>query len=207
MPRVLFWNVQRKQLDSLVLALVARHAPDVVVLVESPLRSRLASFLAPTGWQRVNRSDRFTVFTRQTIRLTRQPKPDPTDRVEFWHVELTGEDDWLFGLVHGPDRRNATDDTRRLLFGRMRATIRLLEKRFGHQRTVILGDLNANPHDPSVLNADGLHAIGVKRVRGQTDRAVRNAGRVDFFYNPMWRLYGADLAGDSGAASYHYQAG
>ncbi|QJW97893.1 endonuclease/exonuclease/phosphatase family protein [Frigoriglobus tundricola] len=207
MPRVLFWNVQRKQLDSLVMALIADQTPDIVVLVETPPRSRLSAFLAPTGWQRVGRSERFTVLTRQTFRFTRLLNPDPTDRIEFWHVAPPAADDWLFALVHGPDRRNATDDTRRLLFDRFRAAIRELENLLGHRRTVILGDLNANPHDPSVLCANGLHAIGVRRVRGRTDRAIRNAGRADFFYNPMWRLYGSDPAGDSGAGSYYYHEG
>jgi hypothetical protein len=208
MPRVLFWNVRRKQLDALVLSLIASHASDIVVLVESPPRSRLPAFLAPAGWQRVGRSERFTVFAKQDIRFTRQPNPDVTDRVEFWRVEPTGQDDWLFVLIHGPDRRNAPqDDTRRFLFGRVRETIRFLESRLGHRRTVILGDLNANPYDPSVIGADGLHAIGARRVRGKTDRAVRSAGRSDFFYNPMWRLYGTDPAGDAGAGSYYYHGG
>jgi hypothetical protein len=141
--------------------------------------------------------------------LSSHPNPDPnaTDRVELWQVAPTGEDDWLFALVHAPDRRNATDDTRRLLFSRLKETIRVLELRLGHRRTVVLGDLNANPHDPSVLSADGFHAIGVKSVRGQTDRAIRSAGRADFFYNPMWRLYGSDPTGDAGAGSYYYHDG
>jgi hypothetical protein len=41
-------------------------------------------------------------------------------------------------------------------------------------------------------------------VRGEVDRAIRNADRADFFYNPMWRMYGTDSAGDAGAATYHY---
>lgn len=85
--------------------------------------------------------------------------------------------------------------------------IRLLEARLGHRRTVILGDLNANPYDRSVLDAGGFHAIGVKQVRGQTDRAIRNSGRADFFYNPMWRLYGSDPTGDAAAGSYYYHGG
>lgn len=205
MPRVLFWNVRRQQLDALVLSMVAGQGLDVVVLLESPPRSRLPTLLAPLGWQRVSRSDRFTVAARQDIRFTRQPNPDVTDRVEFWRVEPAGRDDWLFALVHGPDRRNAPqDDTRRFLFRRVRETIRFLERCLGHRRTVVLGDLNANPYEPSVLGADGLHAIGARRVRSRTDRAVRTAGRSDFFYNPMWRLYGSDPAGDAGAASYYY---
>ncbi len=203
MPRVLFWNVQRKQLDGLVVSLIADHTPDVVVLVEPPPRSRHA----PAGWRRVSQTERFSVFAKRPVRFTRRLDTEPTGRVEFWHVEPPNEDDWLFVLVHGPDRRNATDDTRRLLFGQIRDVIRMLEARLGHRRTVVLGDLNANPHDPAVLGADGLHAIGVKRVRGLTDRAIRNAGRADFFYNPMWRLYGVDPGGDSGAGSYYYHGG
>lgn len=91
MPRVLFWNVQRKQLDALVLPLIADHALDVVVLVESPSRSRLATLLAPSGWQRVSRTDRFTVFSKQTVQFLGQPGTEPTDRVEFWQVTPAGE--------------------------------------------------------------------------------------------------------------------
>jgi hypothetical protein len=208
MPRVLFWNVQRRQRDALVVSLVADLALDIVILVERPPYSRLSSLLAPSGFQRVSRSDRFTLIARQNIHLTRQSDPGLIDRAEFWRVAPTGEDDWPFALVHGPDRRNAPqDDTRRFLFGRVRETIRFLESALGHRRTVILGDLNANPYDPSVLGADGLHAIGARRVRGQTDRRIRNSQRVGFFYNPMWRLYGTDPAGDSGAASYYYREG
>jgi hypothetical protein len=196
-------------LDKLVISLIANHALDIVVLVERPFRSGLATSLSPSGWQRVNRSERFTVLAKQAIKFTRPPNlgPNPTDRAEFWHVEPAGEESWLFALIHGPDRRNATDDTRRLVFSRLRETVRLLETRFGHRRTVILGDLNANPHDPAVLSADGLHAIGVKLIRGQIDRAIRNAGRMDFFYNPTWRLYGSDPTGDAAAGSYYYHDG
>jgi hypothetical protein len=207
MPRVLFWNVQRKQLDSLVMSLIAGHSLDIVVLVETLARSRLAAFLAPSGWERVSRSERFAVFAKRAIRFHRRESDAISDRVEFWHVEPAGEDDWLFALVHGPDRRNASDDTRRLFFDQLRAAIRDLERQLGHQRTAVIGDLNANPHEPSILAANGMHAIGVKRVRGQTDRAVRNSGRADFFYNPMWRLYGSDPAGDAGAGSYYYHDG
>ena len=105
MPRVLFWNVQRKQLDSLVMSLVAKHSLDVVVQVERPPRSGLSAALSPGGWQRVGRSERFTVFAKQSIRFTREPNPDPTDRVEFWHVEpagkMTGCSRWFTAPIGG----------------------------------------------------------------------------------------------------------
>jgi len=82
--------------------------------------------------------------------------------------------------------------------------VRSVEARTGHRRTVVCGDFNANPFDPSVLDADGLHAIGVKRVGREPHRGVREQGRVDYFYNPMWRLYGTDPAGDAAAATHYH---
>lgn len=49
MPRVLFWNVQRKQLDGLVLPLVLETQPDLLVLVEYPSVSALPQLLQSEG--------------------------------------------------------------------------------------------------------------------------------------------------------------
>lgn len=116
--------------------------------------------------------------------------------------------DWLLVIVHGPDRRNAPqDDTRGVLFRQIVLQIEQLEQRAGHRRTVVLGDLNANPFEPSVMGAGGLHAIGTQQVRGRYERGIRHTGRVAFFYNPMWRLYGADRGGDAAAATYYHTKG
>lgn len=205
MPRVLFWNVQRKSLDGPILSLVTTDHPDILILIEYPEVTMLPALLAATGFDRVVGSSRFGVFARPGFSLTLEPNPDPTDRVNFWRVGQQGGDDWLVVILHGPDRRNAPqDDTRQYWFRRIADHARFLENQAGHRRTVILGDFNANPFDPSVLGANGFHAVGVRRVRGQFNRAVRNAGRAEFFYNPMWRLYGTDPAGDAGAGTYYY---
>jgi hypothetical protein len=72
----------------------------------------------------------------------------------------------------------------------------------GHKRTAIVGDFNANPFEPAIAAAHGLHALGTRQVRGRADRTVGGAA-VDFFYNPMWRCFGQ--AGDAASATHYYQ--
>jgi len=111
--------------------------------------------------------------------------------------------DGLVVILHGPDRRNHDDSTRRTVLHRVANEIRLLEAT-QHQRTIVAGDFNAHPFESAVMAADGLHAIGVQSINRGIDRMVQNSGRVDFFYNPMWRLYGHQNHRDAGAATHHW---
>lgn len=208
MPTVLFWNVQRKPLDGLVVALAAEHRPDLLVLVEYPPGPLLPRLLGTAGYTRHVGRPRFGVFGRAGLTLTPAPGGGGSDRADFWRATPAVGDDWLVVALHGLDRRNAPHDSaREYLFREVLRGVREAEGRAGHRRSVVLGDLNANPFEPSVVGAGGLHAIGTKLVRGETDRGVRGAGRADLFYNPMWRLYGGDPAGDAGAATYYHRGG
>lgn len=207
MLKVLFWNVRRKARDGLVTALATAERPDLLVLIEYP-DGPLPGLLGSDGMGLVAADPRFVVFARSGFTLQRLDYPDPTDRVQFWRTSRPAISDWLVVVLHGPDRRNAQQDqTRELFFRRVVEHVRYLEELSGHRRTVVFGDFNANPYEPSVVGANGFHAIGVRQVRGKTDRRVRGSGRADFFYNPMWRLYGHDPAGDAAAATYLYRSG
>jgi endonuclease/exonuclease/phosphatase family metal-dependent hydrolase len=108
-------------------------------------------------------------------------------------------------LIHGFDRRNYDDSTRRTLFRRVRETVQRREGARHHQRTILAGDFNAQPFDSAMAAADGLHAIGVRSVRTSASRAVRGAASaIDFFYNPMWRAYGQQPQSEAGAATHYW---
>ncbi|MCI0702760.1 MAG: hypothetical protein L0241_16895 [Planctomycetia bacterium] len=207
MPRVLFWNVQRKQLDGLVLPLVLETQPDLLVLVEYPPISALPQLLQSEGYTRGGTGERFGVFARG-INIERPLTPFSSERAEPWLVTWAGGEEWVVVVVHGPDRRNAQqDDTRAYFFRLLADHTRRLERDRGHRRTLVLGDFNADPYEASVLGANGLHALGVPQIRTLSDRRLRNAARTDFFYNPMWRLYGTTAGGAAGTATYYYREG
>jgi hypothetical protein len=75
------------------------------------------------------------------------------------------------------------------------------EDAVGHQRTVLVGDLNMNPFDPGVVGAQAFNAVmdrGIVRGEGRTV-----AGRsYRFFYNPMWGCFGDRTPGPPGTHFY-----
>jgi endonuclease/exonuclease/phosphatase family metal-dependent hydrolase len=81
------------------------------------------------------------------------------------------------------------------------AQVRHLEAQLGHRRTVVLGDFNANPFEPAITSTGGLHALGIRHVRGRVDRTV-GGEPFDFFYNPTWRAYG--YGPDAGGATHYF---
>ena len=217
MPRVLFWNVNRKPLDSFILDLVDEHRPDLLALIEPDNLDGLGAELGFVGYARIPGGARFGLFAQPPFTLTREPGGDPDvphapagsagrpagARAEFWRGVLSLGDDWLFVIVHAGDRRNVDEGTRRLSFKSTADTVRKVEEQTRHKRTVVFGDFNANPFDESVLSAQGLHAIGVRSFGGSFTRTVRGVGPVDYFYNPMWRLFGTG-ASDASAASHYF---
>ena len=208
MTAFMVWNVGKKNLDSLVQSLVREHKIDVLLLVEfypAGSGSTLSTLLLGDGLTRRNISERFGVFTRHGFGARMQPVTALGDRVEFWDWTPDQINHARFALVHGLDRRNNDDGTRRVFFRRIADTIGGFEATT-HRRSMVVGDFNANPFESSILSSDGLHAIGIRKNINKTRRLVR-LGDVDedFFYNPMWRKYGQDAAMEAGAATHYWQ--
>jgi hypothetical protein len=205
MANVLLWNVHRRPLDGLVQNLVRLNQIDVVLLVEYAVgTSQLPGLLIQDGLYRRPTPNRFGVFARAGHRLARL-NYRLGDRVVMWRWTPPSGVEGLLALVHGPDRRNYDDSTRRLFFRRVADAVRRREDARNHRRSIIAGDFNAHPFESAILDADGLHAIGVQAVAGNTTRPVRGLrGRADFFYNPMWRKYGHHQHAEAGAATHYW---
>jgi len=78
--------------------------------------------------------------------------------------------------------RDATDTVHDI----MRAEDRLAKV---VRRSIVIGDLNMNPFDPGITNADGFHAVMSRKETKPAGRMV-NGKRYAFYYNPMWGLLG-----------------
>ncbi len=208
MAAFLLWNVHRRPtLDGLVERLVVQHQIDIVLLVEYATGlSQLPGLLLANGHTHIRQAspDKFGVFVRATH--TFRPLRHPLDkRAKLWRWIPPGGQEGLIALVHGYDRRHYSNGTRRLLLRHVHDAIRYQENRLHHKRSVVAGDFNAHPFESAVTSADGLHAMGVRSIRGRGSRRIRGAaGRTDFFYNLMWRLYGQQSAHDAGTATHHW---
>jgi hypothetical protein len=204
----LLWNTGRRNLDALVQNLVGEHNIDVVLLVEyfpSAIGSTLSTLLINDGLVRRNTSERFGVFGRTGYAMNSVALTALGDRVELWNWVPNSDKAVRFALVHGLDRRNNDDGTRRVFFRRVADAVRAQEAN-SHRRSMVLGDFNAHPFESAVLSSDGLHAIGIRRAGIATQRLVRwGTEEEDFFYNPMWRKYGHIASGEAGMATHYWQ--
>lgn len=205
MATFLLWNINGRPLDGLVQNLVRDWQIDVVLLVEYPFgTSNLPRLLLHDGLVKRRSSKRFGVFVRHDHRFSRL-RYRLGSRVDLWRwVPVSGREG-IVVLLHGFDRRNYDDSTRRVFFRTVADAVRRCEEARQHQRTIIAGDYNAQPFESAVVDSDGLHAIGVRAIRTSSARRVYGAGTAtDFFYNPMWRAYGHELHPEAGAATHYW---
>lgn len=109
----------------------------------------------------------------------------------------------LLCAIHFQDK-NYNDDISQALESTVLAqTINEQERIIGHQRTILVGDLNMNPFEPGVVGASGLHAVMTRELARKRRRIV--AGKqYNFFYNPMWGQFGDSSPGPPG--TYYYQS-
>jgi len=102
-------------------------------------------------------------------------------------------------VVRPSPAEQTLDDRVRSIVGmpHLVADIRALEQQEGHERTIIVGDLNVNPFETPVAWAGGLHGIMDRRVVERETREVRGR-EYSMFYNPMWGFFGDRTPGPSG---------
>lgn len=205
MAAFLLWNVHRKPLDGLVQNLVRQLQIDVVLLIEYAFeKSQLPGLLLQDGLVKRPSSKRFGVFIRMNHRLT-PLRYHLGNRVGMWKWIPPSGQEGLVVLLHGLDRRNYDDSTRRVFFRRVADAVRRREEARHHRRTIVAGDFNAQPFESAIADSDGLHAIGIQAVRASTQRKIRGAGAAaEFFYNPMWRAYGHQKHPEAGAGTHYW---
>ena len=200
MCRILFWNLKRKDLTDLVCDLVAATVADVVVLNETSLtiertlaalRERVDSqFSIPAAMAH----DKFQCLVRApSLDLTEVHKGIRTSvrKLKFDRQDL------LLALVHGVDIRNYDSDARLSAAQRLASEIQFVKTQQSHNRVIVLGDFNMNPYDPGMNLAAGFNAMMTRECVAAGQRTFLGE-QFDFYYNPMWGLFGDGTRGPAG---------
>ena len=204
MLRFLLWNLNKKPLQNSVAALARLYDVDVIVLLENVVSpSRLLQTLNPPGTADYYFSPglcgKVHIFTKFLHNFT-EPVHE-SGRLTIRHVKLPGRTDMLLAATHFPSKTYWSDDSQALECTILADEIKEIEKRVGHARTVLMGDLNMNPFEAGVISARGLNATMSTRIAQRQSRIVQSR-EYPFFYNPMWGLFGNGSAGPE--ATYYY---
>ena len=207
MIRILFWNLNRKNLSSLVSIAAKQLAIDVVALIESDISSTqmlnvLKSTASPNFYVPVAMTGRIQLFCRD-------PKLNLNEiysgnRISIRKISITGVE-LLLGFVHLVDKGNFEPMKQLTQAGLLVGEIKDIEKKQKHDRTIIIGDFNMNPFDLVMNDYGGMNAMMTKKCVESQSRTVQDV-EYEFFYNPMWNLLGDRTPGPAGTF-YHSNSG
>ncbi len=192
--KIAFWNTGRTADVSLIAGLCHDHRPDVIVLaeVESPISKLLRLLNSETRQQYI--PDRSPGLSKRLQILTTLPPEsvqlvhDTFDLAIRHYMPPVGAG-LLLVAAHLRSKQYETASGQALSATRISQIVKQAELQVGHDRTVVIGDLNMNPFEDGLTAAAGMHALMDRRTTSRGSR-VLNGERVPYFYNPMWSKFG-----------------
>jgi hypothetical protein len=204
MINFLFWNINRKPLQSSIARLAAQHNVNLIILAESEIvpETMLDSLYQQTGLEyclTFSFCEKITIYLSFPAQLLTPFRE--TERLTIRRLALLGLPDILIAATHFPSKLNWREDSQTLEYGRLAETIRDAEREIGHSRTLLVGDLNMNPFESGIVGAAALHGVMTRQIAKNRHRIVQGT-KYPFFYNPMWGRFG-DLT--QGAAGTYYK--
>jgi hypothetical protein len=194
MVNFLLWNIQKKNLLATIVRLVMLHDIDILMLIESNeepnivLRTLNKSFTGNLFDYPISLCNHVQIYTRFPEQFAR-PIYEDNNRFTIRHIALPGMTDIILVVIHFVSKIHVSDKSQSMQAIEFVGDIIRTEKRIGHSRTVVTGDLNMNPFEDGMMSANGLHGSMSRNIALKGSRIVQGK-KYDFFYNPMWSLMG-----------------
>ncbi len=201
----LFWNMGNLPRADVAVQLVQQHAVDVLMLTECDIDdNHLTQQLEVSTGIRFHRpwsqSNRIRVFTRMPKNRVHEVQFDPSDRMTISKL-IFAKTDILLAVLHLQDKVSWSDRDQHDEAQRFANEIRSAERRHGHKRTVLVGDLNMNPFEHGMVSSHGFHGVMTRNLAKQNTRTIQRH-EYPFFYNPMWGFFGDRTPGPAGTHFY-----
>jgi endonuclease/exonuclease/phosphatase family metal-dependent hydrolase len=185
-----FWNVAKRNLSTFVSSAIKEHKIDIVVLAESEIRLDELRKRHPILSEPETFSDsKIQLFTTGDPSAIVPVFDDPAHRLTIRRLIIPGHTEILLAAVHFFDRINWSEYDQLIAATHLANDIARAEEAAGHERTLLVGDLNMNPFDKAVVAAGGLHGVMTRSIANGGARTVANR-KYAFFYNPMWSFLG-----------------
>ena len=205
MASFLFWNLAGNSPVEALACITRQHDTDVLILAEwGGLDTQALLAELGTAYALLP-----ILLCRKILLISRIPSScwtpiRDTKDMTLRALQLPGAPELLVAAVHLPSRlRNNSPANQAALCETIAGSITTTENERQHTRTLLVGDLNQNPHDPGLVHATALNAVMAKSIARQQTRTLRGGRSYRMFFNPMWHLYGDAL--DQPPGSYYYR--
>lgn len=192
--------MNRKDLTEHVCELADSTEADAVVLLENTasgnhtlraLRKNVSTQFSMTS---ASPTCRFQCFCRD--RTLDMSEVHSAERVSVRNLRINSKR-LLLALVHGHDIRNYDRESRQSSAQEIATALNLVKEQQDTNRIVLMGDFNMNPYDRGMNLAAGFNAMMTKScVKRGTRQSLGK--KYEFYYNPMWSLFGDNTEGPAG---------
>src|SRR6266404_5707863 len=199
--RFLFWNVKKNPVGPILSEIVRQHDVEVVILAECLDKAAILVDLNLNATTKKTFHLTHSQRTRVVIYTRFSPEYIPTAHSDIFftirRIILPEKRQMLLAAMHLESKLYRREIH---LWGKVRdvsATIRQVESELGISRTVLVGDLNMNPFEMGVIQADGLHGVMTQAIARKRHRPIGDEV-YPYFYNPMWGRFGDTTKGPPG---------
>ncbi len=205
MLNILFLNINRNNLSSLIANLVDERKIDLLILAESKIDNEKLLYrleeCSERSFYKVPGFSKLQTF----VSLGKKLKPfQDAGRISLYRLFVSPGFEILIVAVHLQNKLHQ-NETEQIFSGvRLRQLIEKAEKHLGHSRTIVIGDFNMNPFEPGLVAADSLNAVMDRNIAERRTRIIQREKRK-FFYNPLWNHFGDSKPNPPG--TYYYDSG
>lgn len=185
MLNLLFWNLFKKNNESILADLFQENAIDIFVFAEYQ-STDLSSLISNTGnryaWHNgYGGCDKVTLIARNNIIVDTNREQS---RYTLYSCTLDGCI-YIIAGIHLPSNPTANEEHRKNVIRDLVQDIIQLEKEQNNSNTIVIGDFNANPFDSELIQKDAFNAVLYKQLIEQHEYCVFEKKRYRRFYNPM----------------------
>ena len=175
MPTLAFWNTAGNVAPATVAAFARESDADILILAENGIPDETLVLALNSGVNRYYFLDpgppgRLTILTR----FVPQPASLVSDKngVSIRQYRMPTGDSFLVVAVYLPSKLWKSAGDQSMGATRVARYIREAENRVGHQRTVVIGDLNMNPFEAGMVGSEGLHGVMDRKIASGQSRVV-----------------------------------
>lgn len=194
MPKLtfLFWNIQKKNLNTHITQLCQLHDVDVLLLAEFGTNS---AYYLESNLQNIDKdyqyiqplaSAKVELFVKFDSSKIVQIS-DSSDDFSIRKINVIPAKEIILIGLHLPSKLYMTDNDQSIHQTKIVNLINAKEQEIGHTNTLVIGDFNMHPFQ--MVSAGNFHATMDKNIALKQTRTVKDEV-YRYFYNPMWNFLG-----------------
>lgn len=181
--KLLFWNMNKKDNADLALTFMREEEIGVAAFSEFSGTDFSAELLKGSGYRSISHGgcDKVIVFARESIEVL-----ECYEESRFTVLPMKmGETYFIVAAAHLVDRMSSTDPEPRLVdIRKMMDIVHGYEITASISKTIVMGDLNANPYDREMLLPNAFNAMLFKGILRNKTARTWCGDEYSFLYNP-----------------------